>query len=218
MNKIRVFVVDDHPIILEGIRITLKGIHDMEITGEAGNAEELLRILTEDIPDVILLDITLPGMSGLDTTRVLCGSQPCVRVIILTADVEMETIHAAIQSGAKGYLSKNASADELITAIRKVHSGEEYFSQDVTGNMVRSYVKYTRGSPTHDQTLALLSEREIGILRLISEGLTYKEIGDKLSISTRTVEAHRNNIIQKLGLNNNAELIKYAIRHGISRL
>ncbi len=219
IGKIRVFVVDDHPIILEGVRITLMGIEDIMISGEAGKAEDLLSHMDMDTPDVILLDLTLPGLSGLDATRIIAGTHQQAHIIILTADLDLETVNAAIQAGAKGYLSKNAAAEELISAIRKVHSGEEYFSQDVTDSLMRSYVRTTRQGLAHDPTISpLLSGREIGILKLVADGLTYKEIGDRLMISTRTVEAHRNNIIQKLGLNNNAELIKYAVRHGISRL
>ena len=217
-SRIRLYVIDDHPIILEGVRITIHGINDMEIVGEAGNAEDLFRQLPECSPDVVLMDLTLPGLGGLDATRMLTQRHPEMKVIILTADCEVLTITTALQAGAKGSISKAAAGEDLIQAIRLVHRGEEFFSQDVARKMLSSYVKNTRGIIESDAPLTILSDREIGILRLIADGLTYKEIGDKLSISTRTVETHRNNISQKLKLSTNADLIKYSIRHGIAKL
>jgi DNA-binding NarL/FixJ family response regulator len=212
-------IVDDHPIVIEGIKISLIGAEDIDLVGSAGDAEELFLALESVLPHVLLLDLILPGLSGHEITKVLLEKYPTVRVIILSANAEEESIVASLNAGARGYLTKDVKREELIKAIRVVSEGEEYLGEAISRKVIVSYLKKAKAGelpgrhPNHE-----LSSREKEVVGLIAEGYTYKEVGDRLFISARTVEAHRNNIMQKLELKTIADLIKYSIRHGITHL
>lgn len=219
MNKIRVIVVDDHPIILEGIRISVMGEEDIEIMGSAMDSEELFALLNGSLPDLVLLDISLPGLSGIEIARIISGKYPSIRTMIISANTDEESIVAALSAGARGYLTKNARSDEMIRAIRAVYAGEDFLGEAISKSIISTYMRKAKsGELLMRNSQSLLSDRERDIVKHIAEGLTYKEIGDRLFISARTVEAHKNNIMQKLELKTIADLIKYSIREGITTL
>jgi len=219
MSKIRVIVVDDHPFIVEGIKISLMGVDGIEVIAAASDSEELFSLLNGTLPDIVLLDITLPGLSGIEIARTITARYPAIRSIMISANTDEESIVSALGAGAKGYLTKNARREELIKAIQAVYGGEDFLGESISRSIIGSYLRKVRsGEFPMKNSLAGISEREREIVKLISEGLTYKEIGDRLCISARTVEAHKNNIMQKLGLKTIADLIKYSIREGITSL
>jgi DNA-binding NarL/FixJ family response regulator len=219
MNKIRVIIVDDHPFIIEGIKISLMGVDDIEIVGEAADSGELFSILSEPYPDVLLLDITLPGISGIEVARMITEKQNGIKVMMISANTDEESIVASLAAGARGYLTKNTGTDELVKGIRAVYDGEDFLGETISKEILIQYLRKAKsGEMASKGNHSGLTDREKSIVGLIAEGLTYKEIGDRLCISARTVETHRNNIMQKLELATTADLIKYSIRAGITSL
>ncbi|MCX6249976.1 MAG: response regulator transcription factor [Bacteroidetes bacterium] len=214
MDKIKVILVDDHPLVLEGLQVVLSGEPHIDVIDTATDAEELFIKLQKHQPDILILDISLPTLSGIEITQIISKQYPGIKVLILTAILEEEVVAASLAAGAKGYLPKNSPNDELITAIQKIHSGQDYLGEPIAERVIRDYLKKVKsGHGSNHSAKPVLSDREIEIVRLIAEGLTYKEIGEQLFISARTVEAHKNNILLKLNLNTIADLIKYAIKN-----
>lgn len=214
MDKIKIMLVDDHPLVLEGLRVLLSGEPDIIITGIASDAEELFALLPQSDTDVLLLDISLPGVSGIEITKTVAQQFPDIKILILTALSNQETVTAALAAGARGYLPKDSPNDELLLAIRLVYEGKEYLGERIAAKIIDSYFRNARsGENLSHAPRPVLSERESEILAFIARGLTYKEIGAKLFISSRTVEAHKNNICRKLNLNTLADLIAYAVKH-----
>ena len=218
-KKIKIFLVDDHQIVRDGIRALLLGSPEISIVGEASDGEEMMKKLETDRPDIILMDISLPGISGIDLTRQAVQKLPEVKVIILSMFTNEEYITNALAAGAKSYLPKNTTQQELLTAISKVYEGKEYYSDTISKIIFENFVTNVRKvkdtEPVKDEEL--LSSREKQILRLCVEGQTNQEIADHLYISIRTVESHKNHIMQKLGVKNTVELVKYAIRNNIAK-
>lgn len=218
-TKIRLMVVDDHPIVTEGVKIMVFGTGDIEFIGSACDGKELFAFLQRDIPDVLLLDLGLSGQSGIEITRELMVVYPGIRVIIFSADTEEATVVSALEAGARGYLSKDVGRDELIKGIRAVADGQEFLGGLISRKVIHSYLRFMKSTGVESRRLhPELSDREKEVVGLIAEGFTYKEIGERLFISARTVEAHRNNIMSKLELKTVADLIKYSIRQGITKL
>ena len=216
MDKIRIVLVDDHQIVRDGIRALLTDASDIEITGEASNYRELQEIMQTAIPDVVIMDISLPDINGIEITRQLGESHPTVRVLILSMHTGEDFIFNAIKSGAKGYLPKNTTRRELIEAIHTVHANQVYFSGQISNIILKSYVHKAKSADLQKQeTEDMLTSREIEILKLFAGGLSNQEIADKLFISIRTVESHKNHIMQKLELKSTVDLIKFAIRNKI---
>jgi two-component system response regulator NreC len=213
MEKIRVIIVDDHQIIRDGIKALLTGISNIEITAEAGSAEELLQKINSFPADVALIDISLPGVSGISLTAQLNQSHPRLKILILSMHLNEEYITNALKAGALGYLAKNTTRDELISAIKMVAEGRKYLGKEVSEVITSGYIRRVNADEAMEKDL--LSKREIEILRLTAEGLGNKEISDKLFISIRTVESHKNHIMQKLGLKSAVEMTRYAIKTGL---
>jgi len=214
MDKINIMLVDDHPLVLEGLRLILSSDPDVVVTGAFSDAEELFAALPHSLPDVLLLDISLPGLSGIEITRKVLQEFPAVRILILTALSDEQTVSAALAAGAAGYLPKDSRNAELLKAIHQVYEGHEYLGERIAEKVIGSYIRKARsGEGPQTPGTSVLSERESEILQLIARGLTHKEIGVKLFISPRTVEAHKNNLCRKLGVNTLADLIAYAIRN-----
>jgi DNA-binding NarL/FixJ family response regulator len=213
MDKIKVIIVDDHQLIRDGLRALLSGINDIEIVTEAGSAEELLQKIRSFPADIALIDISLPGISGIKLTGQLSVSYPGLKVLILSMHLNEEYISGALKAGAFGYLAKNTNRDELISAIHAVAEGNKYLGREVSEVITSSYIQRIKVDDALDQEF--LSKREIEILKLIAEGFGNKEISEKLFISIRTVESHKNHIMQKLGFRSVVEMVKYAIKMGL---
>jgi two-component system response regulator NreC len=219
MEKIRIILVDDHQLVRDGIKALLTGIPDISIIGEASGGGELFRELETLKPDLLIMDISLPEISGIEITRKICSDFPGINVLILSMYTNEEFIFNSLKAGARGYLPKNTSREELLEAIYSIHKGEEFFGESVSKVMLKSYIKRaTNEDKPEDKTNTLLTSREIEILKLYVEGLINKEISDKLDISIRTVETHKNHIMRKLGLKSTVELVKFAIRNKISEI
>lgn len=219
MEKIKIILVDDHQLVRDGIKALLTGIPDISIIGEAPGANELLRELENLKPDLLIMDISLPEISGIELTKKITSDYPGIKVLILSMYNSEEFIFNSLKAGAKGYLPKNTSREELLEAIYTVNRGEEFFSDSVSKIMLKSYIKrVVDESQPESKSNALLTSREIEILKLYVEGLINKEISDKLDISIRTVETHKNHIMRKLGLKSTVELVKFAIRNKIAEI
>jgi DNA-binding NarL/FixJ family response regulator len=193
---IKVLLVDDHKIVRDGIRALLSGQEDIRIYDEAGSGSELFRQLNSGLPDIVLMDISLPDISGIELCEKVREQFPLMKVLFLSMYTSEEYIFNAIKAGAQGYLPKNISQDELLHAIRAVAAGEEYFSESVSNVILKSYIKKAQDKEPENLTQSsALSKRELEILRLFAEGNTNPQIAEQLYISTRTVESHKNHII-----------------------
>lgn len=210
MDKIKVLIVDDHAVLRDGIRALLDVPEDIEMVGEASEGKDALEKTQELAPDVVLMDLMMPGMDGLEATRRLKKKAPKVKVLILSQHDNREYILSAIKAGAAGYVVKKALGLELVSAIRAVYSGFFYLHPSVTEPVVTEYLKQAEEEP-YDS----LTAREREILKLIADGNTSREIADMLFISLKTVIGHRARIMEKLELHSSTELIKYAIRKGL---
>lgn len=210
-QPIRVLVVDDHAIVREGICALLARREDMQVVGEAADGKHAIEAVLRLKPDVVLMDIAMPGMNGLEATREIHARSPLTRILVLTQHENKEYILPLLHAGAVGYITKDARANELTTAIRTVYEHGAYLQPSITSALVNAIAESAKAS----QPSPMLTEREIQIVQLIAEGLINREIADRLRISVKTVDTHRSNIMEKLGVHNTAELIKYAIRAGI---
>lgn len=213
---IDIYIVDDHKIVRDGLRAMLMGVPDIKIIGESSKGTDFIKSLENNQPHIVILDIGLPDISGLEIAKILKEKFPDVKIIILTANTDEESIIGAVKNGAAGFLSKDASKEEFLEAIRIVNEGIQYFSEAISKIIYSGYINTIRQE--HDSDIKPLSIREIEVIKLITDGLSYKDIAEKLFISSRTVETHRNNILEKLELKNNVELVKYAIKHKICSL
>jgi two-component system, NarL family, response regulator NreC len=214
MDKIRLLVVDDHAIMRDGIRALLSLHNDLEIAGEAAEGQEAINKASELSPDVIIMDISMPGMDGLEAIRRIIKQNPKSRVLVLTQHDDREYILSAIKAGAAGFMPKRALGSELVSAIRSVYKGESFLYPSAATALIKDYQQQARSGEPYDQ----LTPREREILKLIAEGHTSREIADLLIISPKTVMGHRSKIMEKLGLRNRTELIKYAMRKGMLKL
>lgn len=203
-ETLRVLLVDDHALVRAAIRQALDAT-DVEIVGEATTAEEAMAMAAEHRPDVVLLDIDLPGMSGIEAVRELAPRLPDTKIVMLTVSTARRDLLDAIRHGAAGYLTKDLSGDALLRAVRGIRRGDLPMSRAHAALVVDQLAKSSRGAPGADEVAGLLSSREHEVLRLLSEGLTDREIGTALAISPRTVESHVSSLLRKLGVRNRAE-------------
>ncbi|MBK6966647.1 MAG: response regulator transcription factor [Bacteroidales bacterium] len=219
METIKIVLIDDHKIIMDGISSLLVSEAGIEVIGQALNSDELFHILENRKADIVMLDIFLPKPIGIEILKSLVKKYAKIKVIILSGNNEEDLISNAFQAGASGYLTKNVEKDELIEAIQAVYHGEQYISRSLEKNLTRNFIKKaTYGDKFAHHKLTGLTSREIEIIRLLSDGLGYKEIAALLDISTRTVETHKNNILEKLELKNTIELVKFAIKNKLIEL
>jgi two-component system nitrate/nitrite response regulator NarL len=214
MNRIRVMVVDDHPVVRRGISLCLSRQPQLEIVGEAGNGREAIQKARELKPDLMLMDIDMPQMNGLAVAELLHRELPATRVLILSMHSNTEYVIRIIQSGARGFVLKEAPTEELVRAIEMVNAGEAYFSPDVARVALN---KFVQGAVAGSEPPALTS-REREVLMLIADGLSNKEIACQLNVGVRTVETHRERIMRKLDIHSVAGLTKYAISTGLVTL
>jgi len=212
MRKIKILIADDHQLIIDGLISLLKNEEEIFVAGMANNGKEALQLLPVLEPDLVLMDIDMPVMNGINALREIKKTYPAIRVIILSMHAEAGMIKSLVDLGADGYLLKSCSQDELLRAIRSVALGQSYFSNGVTLSLLSAKGK---GFQAVSQQAEILSDRETEVLQLIAEGFSNKEIGGKLFISHRTVDTHRTNLMKKLNVNNIAGLISYAIKRGL---
>jgi DNA-binding NarL/FixJ family response regulator len=210
----RIFIVEDHTLLRAGLRALLTQDPDVEIVGEADNGRDAIRAIATLSPDLVLMDISMPGMNGIEAMLDIKRRNPDTRILVLTIHKTEEYIHASLRAGADGYILKDASHDELRVAIRSVLNGKTYLSPDVSGKVINGYLdtgKATNASSAWDA----LTHREREVLKLVAEGHPNKFIADYLCLSVKTVEKHRSNLMKKLNLHNASTLTSYAIEKGL---
>ncbi|HIE38511.1 MAG TPA: response regulator transcription factor [Anaerolineae bacterium] len=211
-EKIRVLLADDHAVVRQGIRQFLEEAGDIEVVAEAGNGAEAVRLAEQHRPDIAVLDIRMPGVTGVEAARRIKAQIPQVRVLILTAYDDDPYIFALLQAGADGYILKTASGDELVRAVRTVHRGESALSPEVASKVVRqATARRPEGAAGQVEPL---TPRELDVLRLTAQGLTNRAIGHQLGISHRTVQGHLASIYGKLGVSSRTEAVTEAVRRG----
>jgi DNA-binding NarL/FixJ family response regulator len=213
-KKQRVLIVDDHTLLRAGLRALLAQDPSIEIVGEAADGRDAVRAIGQLAPNLVLMDLTMPGMNGIEAVTEIKRRYPDVRVLVMTLHKTEDFIHASLQAGADGYILKDATHEELRLAIRSVLQGKTYLSMDVSGKVVSGYLgggKSSSGSSIFDT----LTHREREVLKLVAEGKSNKEIADFLSLSVKTVEKHRSNLMSKLDVHNAAGLTAFAIEKGL---
>jgi two-component system response regulator NreC len=216
MEKIRILLADDHAILRDGIRALLKDEPGLEVIGEAENGLEVVQMTDQLRPDIVIMDIGMPRLNGLEATRQILSLSPTTRVLILTMHDNEEYIRQVLAAGALGYILKDAAARELIQAIKIVHRGEAVLSPAITRLVIEDYLRWGN-LQTRNET-SCLTPREREVLQLIAEGYTNKQMAEILCLSIKTVQSHRLKMMQKLDLHDRAELIKYAIQKKIIEL
>jgi len=213
MAKIKVFLAEDHVIVREGIRELILGEKDMEVVGEAGNGEEAVKLVSQIEPDVILMDVAMPEMNGIEATREIKKSHPSIAVLVLTAYDSEEFIVALLEAGAAGYLLKNVRGRQLVNSIRAVCDGESVL-HPVIAQKIFSHLKLEKTKIAKPVSTEVLSQREMEVLKLGVQGLINKEVAGELSVGIRTIQTHWRNIFNKLGVSSRTEAIIYALRKG----
>lgn len=214
MSRIRLLLVDDHEVVRSGLRMLLENEPGLVIEGEANNGGQALELVEKLNPDVVIMDITLPDISGIDATRQIKASHPKVAVVALTIHEDQQYFFEMLQAGASGYVPKRAAPDDLITAIRAAYRGETYIYPSLAKLLVKDFLA-RGGEEETRETMSGLTPREQEVLALLAEGKTNDEIAGLLTISAHTVARHRENLMGKLGLHSRSELVKYAIRKGL---
>ncbi len=215
MKKIRILIVDDHPLARFGIKNQLKDVEDLVIVGEAEDGETAMQKVKELHPDVVILDLFIPILSGFEVVKRVRKDFPDVHVMILTAYEQEEYLHQALESGAEGYLLKSAEKEELMTGVRMVSKGERAFSPRIKEFIVKGFLTNRDYNRSNQLPPTSLTAREKEILDLVSQGFTNQQIAEKLFISSRTIDTHRTNIMHKLGVHDVAHLVRYALEHGL---
>ncbi len=214
MSRIRVLIADDHALMRDGIRALLHTVEDVEVVGEASDGAQVLQKVAELSPDVVLLDVAMPGLGGLEVTPEIRKTCPTARILVLTQYDNREYVFRFLKMGVAGYVLKKAAGTELVLAIRAVYRGERFLDPSIAGVVIDGYLQKGEAGRA-DDAYSTLTEREQQVLKLIAEGHTNREIAELLSISAKTAMAHRANIMGKLDIHNRSELIKYAIRKGL---
>jgi DNA-binding NarL/FixJ family response regulator len=217
MTKIKVLVVDDHTIVRDGIVALLALAGDIEVVGEATNGYEALDQVKKLKPDVVLMDVSMPVMGGLEATRRIIKDFPGTKVLVLTQYDDKEYFFPVLDSGAMGFISKAAASSELTTGIRSVYRGDSFLSPAVTKLLVDNY-QHASGERNRQDPYQELTAREREVLKLLAEGRSTQEIASLLVITTKTVEGHKTNLMAKLGIHNRVDLVKYALRKGIIKI
>ncbi len=216
-ERVKIMIADDHQLIIDTITILLKDAPDMDVLEEANNGNEVLDILSRRKIDLVLMDIEMPELNGIDTTKAIRDRYPDVKIMALSGTKDGKTISKMLEAGASGYVLKNCTKDELVSAIRKVARGSKYFSSDVSEAIMNTFAEAKERQKSMQNVLQKdhLTVREIEIIRLIAEGLSNAEIAEKLIRSPRTIDTHRTNIMKKINVHNIAGVIKYAMANGI---
>ncbi len=212
---IKVFLADDHTVVRDGLRMLLEAQSGLEVIGEASDGREAVHEVERLGPDVVVMDIAMPELNGIEATRMICdaGNEP--KVIILSMHSQTEYIFRALQAGAYGYLVKDSVGTEVVDAIRNVHRGSRYLSEGISESVIEDYIRQ-RGVEKEEDPLLMLSPREREVLQLVVEGKSTSEIAAIASLSPKTVETYRSRLMHKLEITNLPELVKFAIRYGLT--
>lgn len=208
-KKIRILLADDHRMVRQGFRMILEAQEDMEVIGEAGNGRDAVEMARSLKPEVVVMDVTMPELNGIEATRRIREAEPLVRVLALSVHRDAVYVREIVRAGAEGYILKESADSELIAAVRAVATGNSYLSPEVAGAVLKDYRKHATNP------LDLLSSREREVLQAIAEGKTNKEIATNLNLSVYTVDGHRTRIMEKLGLHSIGELVRFAVRNGL---
>lgn len=214
MKKVRIILADDHTVMRAGLRSLLERQPGLEVVGEAEDGRETVELACAHVPDVVVMDIAMPILNGVEATRRLIRQQPTISVVILSMYSDESYVMRALEAGARAYLLKDSAVTDLIRAIEAVSQGKSFFSPKISRILAEEYVRALRQKGVAD-SYELLTPREREILQLLAEGKTNKEVATSLNISVYTAETHRGNILQKLNLHSSAELVLYAVRKGI---
>jgi two-component system, NarL family, response regulator NreC len=208
-KKFRILLADDHSVVRQGFRLILENQPDMEVVGEASNGREAVTVAESLQPDVVIMDVTMPELNGIEATRRIGELSPRTRVLALSMHKDSVYVREILRAGAKGYLLKDAAGNDLLAAVRAVARGEAYLSPAVSDAVLTDYRKHVTNP------IDLLTSREREVLQMIAEGKTNKEIANSLQLSVYTVEAHRGRIMEKLNLHSTGELVRFALRNGL---
>ena len=209
MKRIRILLADDHAVVRQGFRMILAAHPDMEIVGEAGNGREAVELAERLKPEVVVMDVSMPELNGIEATRRLAASTPHTRVLALSMHKDSVYVREILRAGARGYLLKDSVADDLVSAVRAVASGEGYLSPQVSNAVLDDYRRHVTNP------IDLLTSREREVLQMLAEGKTNKEIAGVLNLSPYTVEAHRGRVMEKLNVHTIADLVRFAVRNGL---
>jgi RNA polymerase sigma factor (sigma-70 family) len=215
--SIAVFLADDHAVVRDGLRVLLDAQDDIQVIGDACNGRDAVYQVQELHPHVVIMDIAMPELNGIEATRQILESRSTIRVIVLSMHSTTEHVFQALQAGARGYLLKESAGVEVIEAVRTVHGGRRYLSQKISDQVIDDYI-HQRESSAAQSPLASLSPREREVLQLVVEGKTSAQIAEILFLSPKTVETYRSRLMQKLAVDDLPSLIKFAIQHGLTPL
>src|SRR6266850_3439685 len=215
LEKIKVLLVDDHQLIRDGVQSMLGNTADLEVIGSVSSGEDAINSVRENRPDLILMDIMMGGMTGIEATRWIKEFDPTIKVILLTKEISKDYVSAGIKSGVDGYLPKDVDKDTLLEALRTVHRGGRFFNDAIMKLVFEDFYSHEKLKSSDKKLPNDLTKRENEILGLVAAGKTNKELAEALFISVKTVETHKTHIMEKLGLKNTTELVKYAIKNKI---
>jgi len=214
MKKVRILLADDHTVMRAGLRALLERQPNLEVVGEAEDGRQTVELASSHVPDVVVMDIAMPNLNGVEATRRMVSKQPTISVVILSMYSDESYVMRALAAGARAYLLKDSAVTDLIRAIEAVSQGKSFFSPKISRILAEEYVRALKQKGVAD-SYELLTPREREILQLLAEGKTNKEVATSLNISVYTAETHRGNILQKLNLHSSPELVLYAVRKGI---
>lgn len=217
-EKIKVLLVDDHKLIREGLKSMMLNLPDMEVIGSVPSGEDAINESRQNKPDVILMDIMMGGMNGIEATRWIKEFDPSIKIILVTMEISKEYVSAGIKSGVDGYLPKDVTKETVLEAVRTVHGGNKFFNDAIMKLVFEDFYSHEKLKPTTKKLPNDLTNREYEVLCWAASGKTNKEVAEGLFISIKTVETHKTKILEKLGLRNTSELVKYAITHKIISL
>jgi len=212
---IEVMLVDDHEVVRQGVKSIISKEGDISVVAEAADGYEALKLAKAKSPDVVVMDITLPSLNGLDVSQQILKQSPGTKILVLSMHENRAFVERALSYGVKGYMLKDSVADEIVHGIREVYAGRYFLSAKISSFVIQDFVTRKKKDGMKIRSSSLLTAREREVLQLIAEGLHNKEIADKLKLSLKTVMVHRNNIMQKLDIHNQAQLIRFALKEGI---
>jgi DNA-binding NarL/FixJ family response regulator len=216
-SKIKVFLADDHAVVRDGLRMILEAEGDIEVVGQAADGITAVREITKNLPDVVVMDICMPEMNGIDATRHVMELCKNVRIVMLSVVATSEHVYQALSVGALGYVLKDSAADEVVKAVRSVHKGKRFLSEEIAETVTDAFVSI-REQTSYQSPLERLSHREREVLHLVVDGKSSGEIAETLSLSPKTVDTYRSRLMDKLGVKGVPGLVKFAIEHGLTTL